>query len=167
MNDRDPSDPLTGAERAALIAWVEAPVVDDFADRVMDAWQREQRGASPSRTANRGAPAGRWRWATTTLVAAAAALLLVVWLRPVPSAETMAAADAARPALLAHCAPCHDADSSDAVAAALDVFDARRDDWWVDLDDDQLVAMLARSDTTEMSAAARTAIADFVAHARR
>ncbi len=164
MTDRD--DALTPAQRAALAEWAEASVPDGFADRVMDAWDR---GAVPESVAvPLRCRRGQLRHAVVATVAVAAAIAALWVSLPRPGdASVHDAAEAVRPVLLAHCAPCHDASTEGAEAAALDVFDLRRDQWWSSLSQQQLQALLDRTETSGISDGERELVARFVAVQRR
>ena len=165
MTDRD--DALTSVQRAALAEWAEASVPDGFADRVMDAWER---GAAPELVVvPRHTRVFRLRHAVMGVAVAAAAVVLALWARTSShdGASVEDAAAAARPVLLAHCAPCHDASAQGAEAGAIDAFDLHRQTWWSSLSQQQLQALLERSEAPGITAGERELVARFVAVQRR
>lgn len=153
---------LSAGQRKALQTWLEQPLDDDFADRVVGALFEDER-KSPGEGREQGRPRRRFSpWLTlgTTLAAAA----LVWWMSGLPShgevGETVSGSDPtlaaagtsaepevlellalrehARMLLAARCSPCHDSASPDAHARALAAFDVRSDRWWETPSDRQL-----------------------------
>ena len=165
---------LRDDERAELLSWLDGPVPDGFADRVVEAWADEAADVDPGEGDAAAKVVPLWRRrsfrATVAAVVSIAAALLVAWLtRDAMIERAEARARAARlsapdvdppPALARlrvdahvllteHCAPCHDSTATTAERNALDVFDVRADRWWLTMSDRQLNTVVDRMSTRE------------------
>jgi hypothetical protein len=183
-------------ERAALRAWAEGDVPDDFADEVLLRWDAEQEELPQSdeqpavvearivesRIERRNARLAWW----CGMVAAAAAILLALgmaWPRAVvgerpsadaigsgePSTELVALRTEARTQLLANCTPCHLGRAEGSKPVALAIFDLDDPRWHDALSNEQLAGAadrMADRGTPEEAAGFRRYVDAEIAHRR-
>lgn len=164
---------LNDTERDVLIEWANQPdVPDDFADRVMGAWQawndvpeswdstpNPSTEAPPWPRSENEAPSRGWRSFGVALMSVAAAGLIAWWIAPLaevgfqPSiahaTELERARHQASMDLERYCSPCHTSSSPSSESAAIAAFDLNDSAWWNRLSTTQLYGLQDRFESID------------------